>query len=402
MFSGLYGDLPSAKGEDTKPSDGPWVGKGLVAPSSLNARRAGPGASAPMPPPSVLRAGRGRGREGPGPVAPGRGGRGGRGPGPGPTAPPAEATSSAAAAIASAAPLPQGSAPSVADEYDPARPNDYESVRRAREAKRLEAEAAAARQEAAREATEAAARLAEDVAAQRHAPPAPADERSARLALSGEEAWQKRGAPQRPAWATAQDPGAGAAGPPQGAPPAEKKSLAQKMLEKMGWREGEGLGANRQGISTPLAVQKTDARSGVIVQAAPAGARCAGAAMTEVAGARGLPSAGPATRVVLLKNMVGPGGVDDGLDEEVGEECSKYGTVTSVLIFEVTEPGFPVEEAVRIFIQFSSAGEATQAMLDLNGRFFAGRVVAATFYDETRFGASDLAPSQEELKSLER
>lgn len=43
-----------------------------------------------------------------------------------------------------------------------------------------------------------------------------------------------------------------------------------------------------------------------------------------------------------------------------------------------------------------------QAMLDLNGRFFAGRVVAATFYDETRFGASDLAPSQEELKSLER
>ncbi|KFM23892.1 DNA-damage-repair/toleration protein DRT111, chloroplastic [Auxenochlorella protothecoides] len=322
MFSGLYGDLPSAKGEDTKPSDGPWVGKGLVAPSSLNARRAGP----------------------------------------------AEATSSAAAAIASAAPLPQGSAPSVADEYDPARPNDYES----------------------------------DVAAQRHAPPAPADERSARLALSGEEAWQKRGAPQRPAWATAQDPGAGAAGPPQGAPPAEKKSLAQKMLEKMGWREGEGLGANRQGISTPLAVQKTDARSGVIVQAAPAGARCAGAAMTEVAGARGLPSAGPATRVVLLKNMVGPGGVDDGLDEEVGEECSKYGTVTSVLIFEVTEPGFPVEEAVRIFIQFSSAGEATQAMLDLNGRFFAGRVVAATFYDETRFGASDLAPSQEELKSLER
>lgn len=84
------------------------------------------------------------------------------------------------------------------------------------------------------------------------------------------------------------------------------------MLEKMGWREGEGLGANRQGISTPLAVQKTDARSGVIVQAAPAGARGAGAAMTEVAGARGLPPAGPATRVVLLKNMVGGRGVWEG------------------------------------------------------------------------------------------
>lgn len=29
----------------------------------------------------------------------------------------------------------------------------------------------------------------------------------------------------------------------------------QKLLEKMGWKEGEGLGRNRQGMATPLMMQ---------------------------------------------------------------------------------------------------------------------------------------------------
>lgn len=44
-------------------------------------------------------------------------------------------------------------------------------------------------------------------------------------------------------------------------------TLAQKMLEKFGWREGEGLGKERQGMATPLIAQKTDRRSAVIVNA---------------------------------------------------------------------------------------------------------------------------------------
>jgi hypothetical protein len=40
------------------------------------------------------------------------------------------------------------------------------------------------------------------------------------------------------------------------------------------------------------------------------------------------------------------------LEEEVGLECAnKYGAVTGVLIFEVTQPGYEAEEAVRIFVQ---------------------------------------------------
>jgi len=44
--------------------------------------------------------------------------------------------------------------------------------------------------------------------------------------------------------------------------------LAARMMEKMGWKEGQGLGRARQGMVTPLVAQKTDARSGVIVNAA--------------------------------------------------------------------------------------------------------------------------------------
>lgn len=45
--------------------------------------------------------------------------------------------------------------------------------------------------------------------------------------------------------------------------------------------------------------------------------------------------------------------MDDTLEEEVGLECTgKYGAVTGVVIFEVTEPGFPEDQAVRIFVAF--------------------------------------------------
>ena len=36
-----------------------------------------------------------------------------------------------------------------------------------------------------------------------------------------------------------------------------------------------------------------------------------------------------------LQNMVGPGEVDDDLEPETAEECSKYGEVQKVVIYEV-------------------------------------------------------------------
>lgn len=79
-------------------------------------------------------------------------------------------------------------------------------------------------------------------------------------------------------------------------------------------RAGEGLGRNRQGMSTPLMAQKTDRRSGVIVNAEPAGpfaskARPAGALEFGGEPADKRPKLGSAlvgkpSRVICLRNMV--------------------------------------------------------------------------------------------------
>ena len=57
---------------------------------------------------------------------------------------------------------------------------------------------------------------------------------------------------------------------------------------------------------------------------------------------------GDISSVVMLRNMVGPDEVDDALEEEIKDECSKYGHVISCSIFQV--PNYATEEdAVRIF-----------------------------------------------------
>ena len=57
------------------------------------------------------------------------------------------------------------------------------------------------------------------------------------------------------------------------------------------------------------------------------------------------------SKVVMLKNMVGPGEVDEELEPEVKEECEgKYGEILKVKIREMH--GVVEEEAVRIFLEF--------------------------------------------------
>ena len=51
--------------------------------------------------------------------------------------------------------------------------------------------------------------------------------------------------------------------------------------------------------------------------------------------------------------MVGPGEVDEDLEPETAEECSKYGDVVKVVIFEMPKgPQASIDDAVRIFVQF--------------------------------------------------
>jgi len=159
------------------------------------------------------------------------------------------------------------------------------------------------------------------------------------------------------------------------------------------------LGKSEQGITAPLQHKKTDRKSGIIVSAptkrppptlgspAPQKAKTVTSIPTET------------TRVLLLRNMVGPGEVDDELEAETASECTKYGEVVKCIIYEMPD-GTPPEEAVRIFVEFHRPESALKAYIDLNGRYFGGRVVDATFYSEDRFQNSDLIMMEQSTSKL--
>ncbi|XP_059167700.1 splicing factor 45-like [Physella acuta] len=155
-------------------------------------------------------------------------------------------------------------------------------------------------------------------------------------------------------------------------------SVASKIMAKYGYKEGQGLGKSEQGMSTALYVEKTSKRGGKIIHE------------------KDIPKEPPPSntnlmknpsKVILLQNMVGPGEVDEELEPETAEECTKYGKVNKCVIFEIPEN--PEEESVRIFVEFERMESAIKALVDLNGRFFGGRVVKACFYNLDKFRRMD-------------
>ncbi|XP_042367199.1 splicing factor 45 [Plectropomus leopardus] len=179
-------------------------------------------------------------------------------------------------------------------------------------------------------------------------------------------------------------------------------TVAHKIMQKYGFKEGQGLGKHEQGLSTALSVEKTSKRGGKIIigdAAEKPGSSQTGAAETSVGGSAADSSkkseANPLTeilknptKVVLLRNMVGRGEVDEDLEGETKEECEKYGKVVKCVIFEIA--AVPDDEAVRIFLEFERVESAIKAVVDLNGRYFGGRVVKACFYNLDKFRVLDL------------
>uniref|UniRef100_A0A182SPG4 Splicing factor 45 n=1 Tax=Anopheles maculatus TaxID=74869 RepID=A0A182SPG4_9DIPT len=203
-----------------------------------------------------------------------------------------------------------------------------------------------------------------------------------------------------------QEPSAGGGVPSEGGSKVSQlaayggSSVAAKIMAKYGFKDGQGLGKQEQGMAVALQVEKTSKRGGRIVHEKdiPAGGGSSGTGNGSGTDTVTSPPSAAQTaqepsiteimkspsKVVLLRNMVGPGDVDDELEPEVKDECNtKYGDVVTVVIHEV--PDVVPEEAVRIFVEFKRMESAIKAVVDLNGRFFGGRQVRAGFYNQEKF-----------------
>ncbi|XP_065157730.1 poly(U)-binding-splicing factor half pint-like isoform X2 [Atheta coriaria] len=98
------------------------------------------------------------------------------------------------------------------------------------------------------------------------------------------------------------------------------------------------------------------------------------------------------SRVVILRNMVGPEDVDETLQEEIQEECSKFGSVERVIIYNEKQDEEDDDNViVKIFVEFAETLEAERTREALNGRYFGGRMVRAALYDQTLFEHSDFS-----------
>ncbi|XP_029635143.1 splicing factor 45 [Octopus sinensis] len=309
----------------------------------------------------------------------------------------------------------------VTDEYDPLRPNEYEEiVKKRREQRQKEREEEKIKKDKDRDESVTLPSRGTPTWPEPPPPPPPPIvntpeptsemERGRRREEENEEE-EEYEKPKRPASGVAipppislieEDTVANPEETPEATPNSERASsppplgfsiglggsVASKIMAKYGYKEGQGLGKQEQGMSTALFVEKTSKRGGKIIHEKDMQKDPPRDMTVTNSNLLKHPS-----KVILLRNMVGSGEVDDDLEPETAEECAKYGKVVKCLIFEI--PGCDDEEAVRIFVEFERVESAIKAVVDLNGRYFGGRVVKASFYNLDKFRQYDLAEEQE-------
>ncbi|CAH2050331.1 unnamed protein product, partial [Iphiclides podalirius] len=254
----------------------------------------------------------------------------------------------------------------VANEYDPMWPNDYEKVAKELQAKRLQLDGGDRSDRSDRKRKSRFGDDEDTIPEKTLIPMQPEEEeaeeiskRAAGVAIAPPPSLTVETTSPPPAPVTTQvaAPSVGFSIGGYGA-----SSVAAKIMAKYGFKEGQGLGKKEQGMSVALQVEKTSKRGGRIIHEKdgnvmpppgfgmplPSGPDSPNASSNSPQMSKSEPSITEImkspSKVVLLRNMVGPGDVDEELEPEVKDECNtKYGDVIKVLIFEM--PNAPNEEA---------------------------------------------------------
>ena len=182
-------------------------------------------------------------------------------------------------------------------------------------------------------------------------------------------------------------------------PVAEKgMSLAMKMMMKMGWEKGKGLGKQEQGIDTPLEIQKYDKDAGRIVKSKPLFKARRVIKIEDTSSNKGcdellepFDDTVEKTSILMIKNV--ETSVDENLEDEIAEICETYGSIHRIFLFEVTEINWRNEKTrVCAFVQFLKADDCLQCGLEIHNKIFGGRRIECAFFDEGKFHRKEFAP----------
>ena len=73
------------------------------------------------------------------------------------------------------------------------------------------------------------------------------------------------------------------------------------------------------------------------------------------------------------------------IQEDIQEECNRFGRVLNLVIPRPTEFGNPVAGLGKVFVEFSSVDQCIAAKRGLEGRKFGERTVVATYYPDGHF-----------------
>ncbi|THV75476.1 hypothetical protein D6D28_01835 [Aureobasidium pullulans] len=165
-----------------------------------------------------------------------------------------------------------------------------------------------------------------------------------------------------------------------------QKGFAQRYMEKMGWKKGEGLGREATGITTILRHEATkrkrkgDAEGGGWAQPAAMG-RIVGGKKTKTDVP--IDESKAFSLVAKFEGMLRDMDIDQAIEEDnlmqrIGEKLEDYGRSERVFIDRATG---------RVFVKFTSALSAFNAIKASDGTDFLGngRIVQSTFFNADKF-----------------
>ena len=85
-------------------------------------------------------------------------------------------------------------------------------------------------------------------------------------------------------------------------------------------------------------------------------------------------------RCIVLRNILDVSDVDEDLEEEIKDECQRFGPVTQMHLQVL-----PEKNEVNVFVVYLNHSDAGKALQALDQRLFGGRTIAVTFYPTADF-----------------